>query len=565
MANKLISRITLFVLSLIFALPDVTARSNEIFPVVRAYSGDVYTVLADKLADEEQIMAYSLQGLINRDTAKIFIKPKTLQTVFDLYRQQGYINSEKEITNPFELVKKYANRFKGVVVYDPEKDYTVNLAANIAGVEDRLIVTEKLLDKVRTILGSTVDVKDIRAMKFAGKEEAHKWYMDNIFPRQRHDVLGVGNSLPRYTPNIDYYIAFRVPVFWLPGPKDADYSPEYEKQILELMEKTLPNTPVLGFWPGRDRNNQRIGYDEYAGVKLAGYYGKYTIVSTHSGNYSFHSAFESGYEYKQAKVRSAAVPKYDSSKKYVALIMIESGDAPGYMHRWFIPYQWGEEHRESVPVSYGITPSMLYLLPAFLKYYYETASENNYFFNSISGAGYCYPFEGYGSRTADPAATFREYCRITAANMKTMDIDMLGLYTHPKKMFDDDDKRVADTIIRYTPGLTSLILGMHIVPGFSAANGNWMASDNVSAHHTLTRWSLDPFKRNDTSIDRDAADFIAREIRNAAVDGNFIQAMFYSWQYGPRRLRILQEILEAEGYLFVTLDKFDLLYRKSLN
>ena len=47
-------------------------------------------------------------------------------------------------------------------------------------------------------------------------------------------------------------------------------------------------------------------------------------------------------------------------------------------------------------------------------------------------------------------------------------------------------------------------------------------------------------------------------------DGPFIQAMFYSWHYGPRRLKKLQDKLKPLGYEFVTMKEFDELYRQSL-
>ena len=41
--------------------------------------------------------------------------------------------------------------------------------------------------------------------------------------------------------------------------------------------------------------------------------------------------------------------------------------------------------------------------------------------------------------------------------------------------------------------------------------------------------------------------------------------MFYSWHYGPRRLKIVKDTLEKEGYTFVTLDEFDRLFREATN
>ena len=55
-------------------------------------------------------------------------------------------------------------------------------------------------------------------------------------------------------------------------------------RIIRLWQKTPVNIPVIGFWPATES-----GYEEYEGVQLAGKYGKFTIVNTWAGNYSFHS------------------------------------------------------------------------------------------------------------------------------------------------------------------------------------------------------------------------------------------------------------------------------------
>ena len=57
------------------------------------------------------------------------------------------------------------------------------------------------------------------------------------------------------------------------------------------------------------------------------------------------------------------------------------------------------------------------------------------------------------------------------------------------------------------------------------------------------------------------------EVLKYGKDGNFILCMFYSWEYGPKRLRMIMDMLEAESpgtYEFVTMNDFDDLYRQSL-
>ena len=90
------------------------------------------------------------------------------------------------------------------------------------------------------------------------------------------------------------------------------------------------NMPVMGFWPAINASLQARGFCEYDGVKLAGLFGKYTLVVDFSTNLSFHSKMPYNPDsLKQTSVRSKAIQTFDASKKYVALVMQESGDSPG--------------------------------------------------------------------------------------------------------------------------------------------------------------------------------------------------------------------------------------------
>ncbi len=307
-----------------------------------------------------------------------------------------------------------------------------------------------------------------------------------------------------------------------------------------------------------------VGYPEFKGVKMAGTHGKYTLVNDWVGNYSFHSAINrKQLYYKQNKVREKQFQNYDPQKKYVALIMIESGDSPGYFQSNFNKRQWNDPYRGKVPISYGISPSLRLLMPEITSYFYETATENDFFFCSISGLGYCYPFLGYADSTNNPDKNLKEYFSKTAHNMQLMDLDMLGIYTYPNKQkgkWTERDREMAKEFIVPMNGLKSIISGMHRT-GYKASEANEMI-DSVTVHHTLTFWPLDNnYKWNNAELDSLAVDFMVKEIKTYGEGGQFIQAMFYSWMYGPRRLYYLKKRLEKEGFEFVTLNEFDYLFR----
>lgn len=527
-------------------------------------STDVCRINVEKLSQDEYLAVLSLQGIANRKEAVIYTFVDQDAWLVDFYQRQGTIRKDSLYTDPYQLLARFGNRARGIVVYDEQQPYTINLATNLAGVEDRVIVSAQMLKRVKRVTGLT-DVFDLRSLKLSSEKEAFVWYKKNVYPRQNHRMLSVAKGgVFMYDVYRDYLVAFKLPVFWLPGEKDVDYDAEYDRLVKEWLASTPVNIPVLGFWAGVE-NGKDIGYAEFDGVKLAGLTGKFTLVNTWVGNYSYHSGVKPSMEKLVQKApREKQFQTYNPTKKYVALIMNESGDAPCYfLYTGLYPRQWNDPERGEVAISYGITPSLRFLAPGVLADLYNTQTKNDFFFCSISGAGYCYPFEGYGSRTSSPQQCLQEYFQhITADNMHRLDLDMLGIYTHTGDAWSTADHLIAKEHIYPMRGLKSVISGMHRTK-YTAGNAHELHSD-VSVHHTVTFWSMADYKWNDKTLDKQAVDFLENEIKTNGQDGQFIQAMFYSWHYGPRRLNMLRQRMERQGYVFVTLNEFDYLWRNSL-
>jgi hypothetical protein len=510
----------------------------------------------------DYLAVLSLQGLANRDRARIYTYSDRDRHILELYQQAGYINSVNTIASFEELLTKYKEVLQGAVVYDPDKNFTVNLATNIAGVENRLILAPDKIEMFKRITGIS-DILDLRTLDFKSRKETFQWYITNVFPKQSQKIIALAKDLVfMYDIFRDYLVEFKVPVFWLPGPYDRDFDSAYEQEVRAWLRQLPPNIPVLGFSIGADNDGHPTGYEEMDGVTLTGLYGKFTLVNTWVGNYSFHSGIRPANNvYRQEEPRKKTFRQYDPQKKYVALIMIESGDAPCYfLYDGLFPRQWSQSERGEVAISYGLSPSLRMLTPGVLRYLYDTQTANDYFFCSISGVGYCYPFRGYADNTSSPAQSRADYFEMTGKNMQLLDMDMLGIYTHPDSKWKVSDRDIADKYIFPMPGLKSIISGMHRV-GYTAADGN-ETKGSVTVHHTLTFWpTATNYAWNDTGQDAEAVRFMENEIKTYGAGGNFIQAMFYSWMYGPRRLKQLKELMEPQGYEFVTLDEFDYLYR----
>lgn len=514
----------------------------------------------------------SLQGLVNRQKPCIFLSSgASSDFLLKYYGQKGYFKTTKKFTDPWKIIEHFKNIPKGLVIFDPadERQYTINIATDIAGVEGLLITSPDHIAKFASLgLKVKVDLRHVPEM--ASACSAYQWVYKNYWSRQRHDVLANIYYNYQYDFNRDYLVEFKIPAIWFPGKGDRDDTPALEDHFKMLFATTPVNIPVIGFWPGKDNSsakNVKVGLDEYAGVRLAGLYGKFTLVSDWVGNYSYHSGIPADpAAFKQKKVRQKKFRKYDPEKKYVALTMIESGDSPGYYQYGFPQFQWNDKDRGDVAYNFSIAPLLRYLMPGLVEYLYTTASKNDYFFSSISGAGYMYPFEGYGAKTANVSETLSNYYKMTWHEMQKMDLDMLGLYTHPFADWNTNDYRIADQlIIPGMKGLTSIIADMGRLKGTNAANANSMLSRQVSVHHCLSRWDTSGKIKlaNAEAGDDEAVRWLTHEILNNSSKGNFLQMMAYSWHYGPRRIKKVAALLKSKGFVFVTLNEFEYLYRQA--
>jgi hypothetical protein len=575
-------RIAFLTFTLLFGSVFCFAQRGDILPVSNTVDNTLYTCNIPTgntpIAKGLRLALLSLQGLVNRQKPGIFLSSgASSDFLLKYYAQKGYFKTKEVINDPWILLNKFKSIPKGLVVFDPAEDrkFTINIATDIAGVDDLLITSPDYIEKFTTLgLKVKTDLRHVDEMKDAAS--AYKWVYNHYWDRQRHNVLANVYYNEQYDFNRDYLIEFKIPAIWFPGKGDKDYFKELEDHFRNLFAITPINIPIIGFWPGTDvqtdkdsvRKTVKVGVDEFMGVGTAGQYGKFTLVSDWVGNYSYHSGIPADKSsFRQKKVRVKKFRTYNPATKYVALTMIESGDSPGYYQYAFPRTQWSDEARGTVAYNFSISPMLKYLMPGLVEYLYTSATDNEYFFSSISGMGYMYPFEEYGSKTSNPDVTLSDYYKLTWREMKKMDLDMLGLYTHPFANWSaEDNRRIQQCILPNMEGLTSIIADMGKLKGTTPANANRMLSRNVSLHKCLSRWdTADKLTSPDKPEgDSAAVEWLSNEIINNSSGGNFLHMMAYSWHYGPRRIKMVADRLKNKGFEFVTLNEFEYLYRQSL-
>ena len=373
--------------------PDPTLQPKRPAPARHLYVADVR-----KLSHDEQLLLFSLQGLVNRKKPRIYLihdkeDPFWLQAMQD----QGQTEKPIPVADPLSLLKTFASAYKGAVVPDPKVYVSPCIAVDIAGRDDLLIATPELAAKWRLPIKS-----DLRG-KFKDDAAALRYARTALLPRS-DPYLCLCLDPPLLGSQVDDIIAAKGMAFWITGPKAQDRPGANEAAERAEVEATFARMPldavVRGFWWHGDG----VGIDETPGVALASRFGKITTVSDYVSNYSVLSGVPMS-SLKQKPQPPA--PVLDPTKVYLALTMSDGDNLctwRGYFRDYFTDPLHG-----TFPVGWGMAPSLIDVAPTMAQWYYDHSAPTDEFLCDVSGVGYIYPPDYATALKNRTAATARFY------------------------------------------------------------------------------------------------------------------------------------------------------------
>jgi len=423
-----------------------------------------------------QAMMLSLQGLANKEGPNIYLiypdsyKHPNVRDVLGYYEKRHGVNATL-IHSVDDAVRKYRQHLKGYVIWDPDVVPSLMVAFTVAGLEEALVITDEYLYLVEEL--GLDRVADFRK-KFRGMKDVDifRWAYDEYGERCSKDYLvylgewckGLSGN-PGMQPGIaDFGIVHKA--FFT----DLSASPE------DAAEYSLANR-IMG-----EMNDYAyvFGWHSYCKDQEAEHL---TLVSRHAlviaeglatlPNMSFHGQMpvSPGFEFKQ-KGRYNPDPKVEE-KVYVTLIQsdglgIGSWLGPG---RGAIPYGW-ETNMEWIDLA-----------PALLQYYYEGATENDFFIGSLSGPGYLYP-KSY------PPEKLPGVLRKADTLMRRLDLHVFGImdYTEGNRMVGNIDlsKEVVDIYYQNMPSVVGFLNGYGPANTYDFREGRPLISYQYYVHPQKT-------------------------------------------------------------------------------
>ena len=380
------------------------------------------------------LAAVTLQGLFNRySDTKIYVTTKDVEpttTVLDIMSQEGRWLQNVDrvaIKNLKALIELGAPYITTVVLWDVKVPATVNVAPMIAGVEDGIVMTPEMYQTYKSILPESINVVSL-VDKFDGSEtgsaknDAYRWaireylekglcsthymcsYEDAARARERGELHYI---LPR-----DLAVEHKAFVFDLSPwedelPKDdmgqrMGLDRETYLMILEKQKKVRGSdtlTEISGFFPSwkySDSGNDESFTSRYKGTQvewefayLFTPYGCYwNPVAEKAANVTFHESYPLQTPLQQNRPDEI---KLDNSEKNVYLLIVMGDyDSTGSLYTKMVK-NWNAGGRGEIPLAWSYNPNMLQQYPDIIEYFYQTATENDYFVSNVGGAGWYNP------------------------------------------------------------------------------------------------------------------------------------------------------------------------------
>lgn len=455
----------------------------------------------------------SLQGVVNRQGVRLYLD---LQDELDdegsilRYLSMTYAVSVEGISVG-EALRRYLPEAKGLFLVSPDKPEAVNVGTMYASLNDWVLASPETVG----VLGQEAKVP-VR-MKYAdtgwgalSRVDVYRRALKELYPLLDPPFLAI--LPPERAALRDYLVAAGAFVFHF--PQGALATPQDHAATLEILHGTPRGMPVLGWFESPTVTEENLF------VQMASREGKALVGGYEVPNLSVLASFGRDRMFTPPAVPSQPPPLED--KVYVA-IGIADGDSLDYL-TIRMRELWASPVRGSLPVGWSVNPLLVDLAPAYLAYYYESASSQDSFLASPSGAGYLYPDHLRGGDLSPYLEVSRRY--MAAAGLDV--VWLLNGFPASEVAYSQESLAAYVEVIRPR----GIVLDYDDAP---VARATWIQSGGGAASPVVRSTHLWTTKANLLAKAQSALD--------AAGPGpRFLWMTVYPWRYG---LEDAQDVVRA--------------------
>jgi len=376
---------------------------------------------AGGLNANDKLTALTIAGIVNRDTAQLYLKGIRQSWSYSLADSYYWIEIYKEYGNAqFEfiygidnLINKYKYYFAGAIVYDTTKFFSNfdgqnflwqgEVAAMIGALTNRIPLSMKKAQGLGLNIVDSVIIIDHfgnePATKFPAKlnDPLHIWNSNSYTNEQQYYKLldtAIKYILPRCNPFkisnreiTDYYVKERMFMINVGAtePDGLDFS-----KLLEQRAKLIED--CLKYLSQKNPNKIKHFYGWINPEPLVQWISAYgfSFHEANVPNMSFHSSYPIPENFIfENKSKQLSTEDTILSNKYYVLILGSEGDACNWVNT-FQAGAWLSPKRGKIPVNWGWNLHIFEDCPFLAYYNYSTATKNDGFVSVLSPLGYIY-------------------------------------------------------------------------------------------------------------------------------------------------------------------------------
>nr|MDO8117486.1 GxGYxYP family putative glycoside hydrolase [Candidatus Sigynarchaeota archaeon] len=143
---------------------------------------DIIDIRGILLNHYELVVLASIEGIVNKDDAKLFVLDSTYNTLWlDYINASPYLGYERNISNLSDIITLYASNFTGLVVFDGDSYDELNLASPLAGVHRALLVPSQIVASIPGTWDVKVNVtQDL--LNCTTRRERYHYAIEHYFP-----------------------------------------------------------------------------------------------------------------------------------------------------------------------------------------------------------------------------------------------------------------------------------------------------------------------------------------------------------------------------------------------
>jgi hypothetical protein len=339
--------------------------AEEIYLTTRPQLGPTWIVDLHGTSSAERLFMRSLQGIVNRNTARLYLVNSDNQFFgegeqfwIDEYERRGWVDLKGQLSIE-EALDQFAPDIDGFVVASEEEPWSIHVAAVLAMLKNAVVAPDVVADRLRQ--SGWMELDDTR-----GRWSDALTAFQNTVDTYKDQLAYPGIALLRPTENLwDFVIQQEImPLFTRPKH-------ETWEGVAAIIDDYPPRHILYGY-VSDDTVEEEIA------VERASSSGKYLVPTHEVSNLSFHVAVMAQSPIKPLhKTVPETVEPCDSSKVNVAIAITDGDNLQVPILQYPQSLYWNTPERGTLPLGWSMGMGLSTLAPGIWEYYRSTIREQD--------------------------------------------------------------------------------------------------------------------------------------------------------------------------------------------